>query len=80
LPKPCRIFVLNHLGGLTQIGPNVNRDEEVLATWRRGIAALAPCRNVHLKISGIGMPRMGFDWHTRENRSARKNWQRRWPR
>jgi predicted TIM-barrel fold metal-dependent hydrolase len=57
--------VLNHLGGLTRIGPYVNRDEEVLATWRRGIAAVAQYPNVNLKLGGIGMPRLGFDWHTR---------------
>jgi predicted TIM-barrel fold metal-dependent hydrolase len=37
----------------------------VLATWRRGIAAVAECPNVNLKLGGIGMPRLGFDWHTR---------------
>ena len=63
---PDLTIVLNHLGGLTRIGPYAKRDDEVLAAWRSGIAALAPCRNVHLKLGGIGMPRMGFDWHTRD--------------
>jgi predicted TIM-barrel fold metal-dependent hydrolase len=51
---------------LTRIGPYAKRDDEVLAAWRSGIAALAPCRNVHLKLGGIGMPRMGFDRHRRD--------------
>ena len=63
---PDLTIILNHLGGLTRIGPYANRDDEVLATWRQGIAALAPCRNVNLKLGGIGMPRMGFDWHSRD--------------
>jgi L-fuconolactonase len=63
---PDLTIVLNHLGGLTRIGPYANRDEEVLAAWRRGIAGLADCPNVNLKLGGIGMPRMGFDWHARE--------------
>jgi L-fuconolactonase len=63
---PDLTVVLNHLGGLTRIGPYSNRGEEVLATWRRGIAALALCRNVHLTLGGIGTQRMGFDWHTRD--------------
>ena len=63
---PDLTIILNHLGGLTRVGPYANRDDEVFETWRRGIAALAPCRNVNLKLGGIGMPRMGFDWHTRE--------------
>ena len=45
--------------------PWLLRDDEVLATWRRGIAAVAACPNVTIKLGGIGMPRTGFDWHTR---------------
>jgi len=63
---PNLTIILNHLGGLTRVGPYGNRDEEVLATWRSGIAAVAACPNVNLKLGGIGMPRLGFDWHTRE--------------
>jgi predicted TIM-barrel fold metal-dependent hydrolase len=62
---PDLTIILNHLGGLTRVGPYGNRDDEVLATWRRGIAAVAACPNVHLKLGGIGMPRLGFDWHER---------------
>ncbi|MGH7065463.1 MAG: amidohydrolase family protein, partial [Stellaceae bacterium] len=56
---------LNHVGGLQRVGPYANRDEEVMSTWRRGIAAVAECPNVNLKLGGIGMPRLGFDWHAR---------------
>jgi predicted TIM-barrel fold metal-dependent hydrolase len=38
----------------------------VLATWRRGIAAVAACPNVVMKLGGLGMPRLGFDWSTRQ--------------
>jgi predicted TIM-barrel fold metal-dependent hydrolase len=62
---PELTIILNHLGGLTRVGPYDHRDDEVLATWRRGIAAVAACPNVHLKLGGIGMPRLGFDWHER---------------
>ena len=48
-----------------QVGPYANRGDEVLATWRSGIAAVADCPNVIMKLGGIGMPRTGFDWHTR---------------
>jgi L-fuconolactonase len=58
-------IVLNHLGGLQRVGPYGDRDDEVLPQWRRGIAAVAQCPNVFLKLGGIGMPRLGFDWHTR---------------
>src|SRR5499426_4449709 len=62
---PNLTIILNHLGGLTRVGPYGNRDNEVLATWRRGLATVAACPNVHLKLGGIGMPRLGFDWHER---------------
>jgi predicted TIM-barrel fold metal-dependent hydrolase len=62
---PNLTIILNHLGGLTRIGPFARRDDEVLPVWRRGLAAVADCPNVHLKLGGIGMPRLGFDWHTR---------------
>ena len=39
-------IILNHIGGLVRTGPYANKDDEVLATWRRGIAAVAACPNV----------------------------------
>lgn len=63
---PNLTIVLNHLGGLTRIGPYAGRDDEVLPEWRKGIAAVAECPNVHLKLGGVGMPRLGFGWHARE--------------
>ena len=63
---PDLTIVLNHIGGLLRIGPYGNRDDEVLATWRSGIAAVADCPNVNIKLGGIGMPRTGFDWHARD--------------
>ena len=62
---PDLTIVLNHLGGLTRVGPYANRDDEVLPAWRSGIAAVAQCPSIHLKLGGIGMPRLGFDWHNR---------------
>ena len=62
---PDLTIVLNHIGGLLRVGPYANRDAEVLATWRRGITAVAACPNVYVKLGGIGMPRTGFDWHAR---------------
>jgi L-fuconolactonase len=62
---PDLTIILNHIGGLLRVGPYANRDNEVLATWRSGIAAVAACPNVYMKLGGIGMPRTGFDWHAR---------------
>ncbi len=63
---PDLTIIVNHLGGLNRVGPYGNRDGEVMPAWKNGIAAVAQCPNVHLKLGGIGMPRLGFDWHQRE--------------
>jgi predicted TIM-barrel fold metal-dependent hydrolase len=62
---PNLTVVLNHIGGLVRIGSYANRDNEVLSAWRHGIAAVAQCPNVILKLGGVGQVRFGFDWHTR---------------
>ena len=63
---PELTIVLNHIGGLVRVGPYADRDSEVLADWRRGIAAAAACPNVVLKLGGVGQKRFGYDWHRRE--------------
>ena len=59
-------IIVNHLGGLNRTGPFADRDDAVMPAWRSGMAALAKCPNVMLKLGGIGMPRFGFDWHLRD--------------
>jgi L-fuconolactonase len=61
---PDLTIVLNHIGGLYRVGPYGNRDDEVIPAWRSGIAAVARCPNIVLKLGGVGQPRYGFDWHT----------------
>lgn len=63
---PDLTLILNHLGGLVRIGPYANRDNEVRAAWQQGIAAVAACPNIILKLGGVGLPWMGFGWHTRD--------------
>jgi len=45
---PDLTIISNHLGGLMRVGPYANRDPEVLATWRRDIAAVGACPNVDM--------------------------------
>ncbi len=61
---PDLTIIVNHLGGLCRIGHYANRDDEVIPRWREGIAAVAACPNIILKLGGIGLPWMGFGWHT----------------
>jgi predicted TIM-barrel fold metal-dependent hydrolase len=63
---PDLTIILNHVGGLLRIGPYANRNDEVMENWRKGIAAVAACPNVVIKLGGLGMVRCGFDWHLRE--------------
>jgi len=63
---PNLTIILNHVGGLLRVGPYAAHEEETMAVWRSGIAAVAACPNVVVKLGGLGMPRAGFDWHTRE--------------
>lgn len=63
---PDLAIVLNHIGGLVRIGAYAGKDDEVIPAWKEGIAAVASCPNVVVKLGGMGMPIMGFDWHQRD--------------
>ena len=63
---PDLTIVVNHIGGLMRVGPYEGRDDEVMASWREGLAAVAEAPNVVIKLGGVGMPRYGFDWHMRD--------------
>ena len=58
-------IIMNHLGGFNRTGPFAGRADEVTTAWQSGMAELAKCPNVVLKLGGHGMPRFGFDWHLR---------------
>lgn len=63
---PDLTIISNHIGGLLRVGPYGNRDADVIAEWKQNIDLLAKCPNVYMKLGGLGQPRYGFDWHTRE--------------
>jgi predicted TIM-barrel fold metal-dependent hydrolase len=63
---PDLTIVVNHFAGLWREGYFAGRDDEVLPAWKKGMAEVATCPNVYVKLGGIGMPRMGFDWFTRD--------------
>ena len=60
---PRTTMVLNHLGGITGIGAYAGRREEIFAAWRKGMADLAKCPNVVVKLGGLAMEYCGFGWH-----------------
>ena len=63
---PELTIILNHIGGGNRVGIYAGRDGDVIPAWRNGIAAVAACPNVTVKLGGMGMPRWGFGWHARE--------------
>ena len=59
-------IIVNHVGGVSRVGIYAGKDDEIIPVWKDGVAALAACPNVTMKLGGLGMPRFGFGWHTRE--------------
>ncbi|MEE3247388.1 MAG: amidohydrolase family protein [Chloroflexota bacterium] len=59
-------IIVNHVGGVSRVGIYGGKDDEIIPIWRDGVTALAACPNVTMKLGGLGMPRFGFGWHTRE--------------
>ena len=58
-------IILNHIAAPLGVGPYAGKRDEVFQTWSRGIAALATCPNVFVKLGGVGSLRSGYDWHAR---------------
>jgi predicted TIM-barrel fold metal-dependent hydrolase len=59
---PGTTVVLNHIGGPIGINAYAGRRDEVFQIWRDNIRAIAACPNVYLKLGGMGMNVMGFDF------------------
>ncbi|RJG03271.1 amidohydrolase family protein [Noviherbaspirillum sedimenti] len=53
-------IVLNHLGGPLGVGRYASMRDEVFKEWSAGLRAIAEHPNVHIKLSGVGVTRLGF--------------------
>jgi predicted TIM-barrel fold metal-dependent hydrolase len=62
---PQATIILNHIAAPLGVGPYAGKRDEVFQIWSRGIAALAGCPNVVVKLGGVGSLRSGYDWHER---------------
>jgi predicted TIM-barrel fold metal-dependent hydrolase len=60
---PDTTIVLNHIGAPLGVGPYAGKRDEVFAVWRKGIAVIASCSNIVIKLGGVGSARSGYDWH-----------------
>jgi predicted TIM-barrel fold metal-dependent hydrolase len=62
---PDTKIVLDHCGGPIGIGGYANRRGEVFSVWKASIQAIAKCPNVVVKLGGLAMRLLGYDFHER---------------
>jgi predicted TIM-barrel fold metal-dependent hydrolase len=61
---PDTRIVLDHCGGPVGLGSYSNR-EEVFKIWNASILEVAKCPNVSVKLGGLAMRLLGYDFHER---------------
>ncbi|GGC58097.1 amidohydrolase [Siccirubricoccus deserti] len=59
---PETSFILGHCGGPLGYGPYAGRRDDVFARWKAGMAALAGCPNVVVKLGGMMMRLAAYDY------------------
>jgi predicted TIM-barrel fold metal-dependent hydrolase len=62
---PDTKIVLDHCGGPVGLGRFAGRREETFAVWKASIQDVAKCPNVVVKLGGLAMRLLGFDFHER---------------
>ncbi len=59
---PGTRIILDHIGVPLGIGPYAKQKAGALEHWKKGIDTLTPLDNVYIKLGGIGMNVLGYDW------------------
>ena len=62
---PDTRIVLDHCGGPLGVGSYAGRRDEIFAGWKASIGELARCPNVVVKLGGLAMRLLGYDFHER---------------
>jgi predicted TIM-barrel fold metal-dependent hydrolase len=62
---PDTRIVLDHCGGPAGIGRYANRRDEIFPVWKASIREIAKCPNVTVKLGGLAMRLLGYDFHER---------------
>jgi predicted TIM-barrel fold metal-dependent hydrolase len=62
---PDTRIVLDHCGGPIGVGGYANRREEIFKDWKASIQDIAKCPNVAVKLGGLAMCLLGYDFHKR---------------
>ncbi|TXL72307.1 amidohydrolase [Vineibacter terrae] len=63
---PDTTIICDHIGGPAGIGPYAGRRSDVFTEWETAMRTLSRCPNVNVKLGGMGMHVMGFDFHMGE--------------
>jgi L-fuconolactonase len=59
---PQTTMVVNHVGGPVAIGPYAGKREEAFEEWRKLIQQIGALPNTYIKLGGLGMKMIGFDF------------------
>ena len=59
---PGTTMILDHFGTPLGVGAYAGRKDEIFERWKKDIAEIAECPNVHAKLGGMAMPDNGFGW------------------
>src|SRR5450432_2389445 len=62
---PDSRIVLDHCGGPIGIGSYADRRAEIFPLWKASILEIAKCPNVVVKLGGLAMRLLGYDFHER---------------
>ena len=62
---PDQRIILDHCGGPVGLGRFTGKREETFAVWKASIQEVAKCPNVVVKLGGLAMRLLGFDFHER---------------
>jgi predicted TIM-barrel fold metal-dependent hydrolase len=62
---PGTKIVLDHCGGPVGLGRFAGKREEVFPVWKASIQEIAKCPNVNVKLGGLAMRLLGYDFHQR---------------
>ena len=63
---PDTRIVLDHCGGPIGLGSYASRRDEIFMQWKASIMEIAKCPNVVVKLGGLAMRLLGYDFHERE--------------
>ena len=62
---PDTRICLDHCGGIIGIGSYAGRRDEIFPVWKASIREIAKCPNVVVKLGGLAMRLLGYDFHER---------------